>query len=191
MKQWTKIYTKYPQSSHNILCHRKICTEIQFLLLHEIMCYFQSVRTKKRKLRCQKKSDSTSDRNVEDEARQKHGIPISTQSFRTYTFLDSVHNMAETESSFGTSLYPVWLKTSDSDFSDTEAGQIARNRVTQGRVRKSALLLLMTITKVTVWLSRIASDVLNILWTKLLKYRFGSEGKLVYPVLCLISETTK
>lgn len=104
----------------------------------------------------QKKSDSTTNRNVEDGGWKKHSSPISTQSFCAYTFGDSIHNMMATESSLETSLYPVWLKTSDSDISDTEAGQAAKNRVTQGRVRKSALSLLITVTKVTVWLSCVA-----------------------------------
>lgn len=142
--------------SHNKLSHRKIFAEIQLLLLHIIMCDFQSVRAKKRNLQRQKKSDSTTNRSVEDEGRKNHGNPILTQSFRTYTFGDSVHNMMATESSMETSLYPVWLKTSDSDFSDTEAGQAAKNRVTQGRVRKSALSLLVTVTKVTAWLSYVS-----------------------------------
>ncbi|PNF19845.1 hypothetical protein B7P43_G12519 [Cryptotermes secundus] len=108
----------------------------------------KSVRVKKRNLQRQKKSDSTTNRNVEDGGRKNHSSPIPTQSFCAYTFRDSAHNMMATESSLETSLYPVWLKTSDSDFSDTEAGQAAKNRVTQGRVRKSALSLLITVTKV-------------------------------------------
>jgi hypothetical protein len=63
---------------------------------------------------------------------------------------DSQNNTVAAESSLGTSLYPCWLKTSDSDFSDAEAGQAARTRVTQGRVRKAALSLLACVTKVTV-----------------------------------------
>jgi hypothetical protein len=134
-------------------CHRKIFAEIDFQLCNAVMARaFQSVRMKKKRLRRQKKSDPASDRSIEDGERHNHGSPISTQSFRAYTFLDSVHNMMATESSLGTSLHPVWLKTSDSDFSDTEAGHTAKSRVAQGRVRKSALSLLITVTKVTVWL---------------------------------------
>lgn len=40
------------------------------------------------------------------------------------------------------------LKTSDSDFSDTEGGRTAKLNITQGRVRQAALALLSTIVKV-------------------------------------------
>lgn len=40
------------------------------------------------------------------------------------------------------------LKTSDSDFSDTEGGKTAKLHVIQGRVRQAALALLLSIIKV-------------------------------------------
>lgn len=105
---------------------------------------------KKRNLQRQKKSDSATKKNVEAGGGQDLGGPTSAQFCHAYTLIDSLSNTMAAESNFGTSLCPYWMKTSDSDFSDTEAGQAAKTRVTQGRVRKAALSLLATITKVTV-----------------------------------------
>jgi len=99
-------------------------------------------------LQRQKKSDSATNRNVEVGGGKDRSGLTSTPSFCTYTLVESVNNIIAAESSLGTSLYPDWLKTSDSDFSDVEAGQVAKTRIMQGRVRQAALSLLITITKV-------------------------------------------
>jgi hypothetical protein len=110
---------------------------------------FQSVRVRKQNLQRQKKSTFTINKNFEGGEGQDHSGPTSTQSFRAYTSAESVNDTLATEESLEASLYPVWLKTSDSDFSDAEAGQAAEIRIIQRRVRKSALSLLVTLTKVT------------------------------------------
>jgi hypothetical protein len=110
---------------------------------------FQSVRVRKQNLQRQKKLGSTINKNFEGGGGQYHSGPISTQSFHAYTLVESANNTLATEESLEVSLYPAWLKTSDSDFSDAEAGQAAETRIMQRRVRKSALSLLVALTKVT------------------------------------------
>jgi hypothetical protein len=84
---------------------------------------------------------------------QDNSGPIATMSVSAYTLVESLNHTLATEESLETSFCSVWLKTSDSDFSDAEAGQAAETRITQRRVRQSALSLLVTITKVTQCLS--------------------------------------
>jgi hypothetical protein len=98
----------------------------------------------------QKKSGCTINKNCEGGGGQGHSIPISTQSYRAYTLAESLNNTLAAEENLEASHCPIWLKTSDSDFSDVEAGQAAETRIIQSRVRKSALSLLATVTKVTV-----------------------------------------
>jgi hypothetical protein len=105
---------------------------------------------RKRNFQRQKKSDPSTKKNVESGGGQDLGGSTATQCYHTYSGGDSWNNTAAAEGSVGTSLYPCWLKTSDSDFSDAEAGQVAKIRVTQGKVRKAALSLLACISKVTV-----------------------------------------
>ena len=112
-------------------------------------CNFQGGRVRKQNSQHQKKSGYTINKNCEGGGGQGRSSPISTQSFRAYTLVESLNNTLATEESLEASNYPVWLKTSDSDFSDVEAGQAAETRIMQSRVRKSALSLLATVTKVT------------------------------------------
>lgn len=112
-------------------------------------CNFQGVHVRKQNSQRQKKSGGTINKNCEGGRGQGHSGPISTQSFRAYTLVESLNNTLPTEESLEASHYPFWLKTSDSDFSDVEAGQAAETRIMQSRVRKSALSLLATVTKVT------------------------------------------
>jgi hypothetical protein len=112
-------------------------------------CNFQGVRVRKQNSQRQKKSGCTINKNCEGGGGQGHSIPVSTQSYCGYTLAESLNNTLTAEGSLEASHYPVWLKTSDSDFSDVEAGQAAETRIIQSRVRKSALSLLATVTKVT------------------------------------------
>jgi len=111
-------------------------------------CNFQGVRVRKQNSQRQKKSGCTLNKNCEGGRGQGLSGPISTQSFHAYTLAESINNTLATEESLEAFHYPFWLKTSDSDFSDVEAGQAAETRIMQSRVRKSALSLLATVTKV-------------------------------------------
>jgi len=111
-------------------------------------CNFQGVRVRKQNSKRQKKSGCTLNKNCEGGRGQSLSGPISTQFFRGYTLAESLNNTLATEESLEASRYPFWLK-SDSDFSDVEAGKAAETRIMQSRVRKSALSLLTTVTKVT------------------------------------------
>lgn len=112
-------------------------------------CNFQGGHVRKQNSQHQKKSACTINKNCEGGGGQGHSSPISTQSFCAYTLVESLNNTLATEEGLEASHCPVWLKTSDLDFSDVEAGQVAETRAMRSRVRKSALSLLATVTKVT------------------------------------------
>ena len=95
-----------------------------------------------RKRRPKKTEAKPADDVVQDQVSQ-----TPAQSFRSYTTPDSANNFLTVDNS-AKPLYPAWLKTSDSDFSDTEAGQAAKAKNMQARVRQSALNLLFLIVKV-------------------------------------------
>ncbi|XP_069701845.1 HEAT repeat-containing protein 6 isoform X3 [Periplaneta americana] len=103
----------------------------------------KSVRIRNRNLQQQQNiSGSTVSRNDEDN--EGHGN-IQHSSFRMYT---SENGVMPSENAVGSSLFPGWIKTSDSDFSDTESGLANKMSLIQGRVRQAALSLFLIIAKV-------------------------------------------
>ncbi|KAJ9596933.1 hypothetical protein L9F63_012058 [Diploptera punctata] len=104
----------------------------------------KSVKVRKKR---QKKNEASTSKTSDDNRQQDNFSQSSAQSYCSYTTSDSVNTFLSVDNT-AVSLYPTWLKTSDSDFSDTETGQATKVRNMQGRVRQAALYLLSDVIKV-------------------------------------------